>query len=159
MSNLIGQMRTHISSYKTLSRHRHNCLALCDRIEDQDEEIKQYRIALNRLARLGNEPNFGNSTGNTIAQKALEGQDVQDTVTTKYHDEIVHEWHTQVVKLELRLKAVDDWRSEVFDSKDDAVVSLDNILSESDEHREGCGWLLPASSNSARKGFCDCGIA
>jgi hypothetical protein len=35
------------------------------------ERIKVLEAALNKLARLGNEPHFGNSIGNVIAQKAL----------------------------------------------------------------------------------------
>ncbi len=35
------------------------------------EEIRRLRAALDRLARLGNEPHLGNSTGNIIAREAL----------------------------------------------------------------------------------------
>ena len=37
----------------------------------KDEANQKLREALDRLARLGNEPNFGNSVGNVIARKAL----------------------------------------------------------------------------------------
>ena len=63
-STLIEQMRRHVASYKTLSNHRQACLDMCDRIEKLER-------ALDKLARLGNEPHFGNSTGNTIARQAL----------------------------------------------------------------------------------------
>lgn len=36
-----------------------------------DETIERYREALEKLARLGNEPHLGNSNGNDIAQRAL----------------------------------------------------------------------------------------
>jgi len=36
--------------------------------------IKRYKTALEKLARLGNEPHLGNSDGNIIAQKALKGK-------------------------------------------------------------------------------------
>jgi hypothetical protein len=45
---------------------------LTDRIEKLEKEKEALRAALDKLARLGNEPLFGNSTGNVIAQKALE---------------------------------------------------------------------------------------
>jgi hypothetical protein len=35
-------------------------------------EIERLRAALDRLARLGNEPHYGNSVGNEIAREALE---------------------------------------------------------------------------------------
>ena len=44
-------------------------------IEDQFQagmiERDRYRAALEKLARLGNEPHYGNSDGNRIAQEAL----------------------------------------------------------------------------------------
>ena len=35
------------------------------------DERDRYRAALEKLARLGNEPHYGNSDGNRIAQEAL----------------------------------------------------------------------------------------
>ncbi len=35
------------------------------------DQIKKFRTALEKLAKLGNEPFFGNSEGNRIAQQAL----------------------------------------------------------------------------------------
>ena len=35
------------------------------------EEMTRYREALEKLARLGNEPHYGNSIGNRVAQEAL----------------------------------------------------------------------------------------
>ena len=60
----IDLMRGHVASYTSLSPHRQNCLDLCDTIE-------RLRDVLDRLARLCNEPHYGNSDGNVIAQKAL----------------------------------------------------------------------------------------
>ena len=40
-------------------------------IKQLKTEIEKYEIALNKLARLGNEPELGNSDGNIIAQQAL----------------------------------------------------------------------------------------
>lgn len=37
----------------------------------QGEELERYKAALEKLARLGNEPMLGNSDGNKIAQEAL----------------------------------------------------------------------------------------
>ena len=37
-------------------------------------EVERLSAALDRLARLGNEPNYGNSFGNVIARKALEAK-------------------------------------------------------------------------------------
>ncbi len=39
--------------------------------EDRLAERKRFSKALNELARLGNEPYYGNSVGNMIARKAL----------------------------------------------------------------------------------------
>lgn len=39
--------------------------------ENMEAQLAELRDALDKLARLGNEPNFGNSTGNRIAQAAL----------------------------------------------------------------------------------------
>lgn len=36
-----------------------------------NKELQQVREALNKLSRLGNEPELGNSTGNVISQQAL----------------------------------------------------------------------------------------
>jgi len=44
-------------------------------------KISFYRAALDKLARLGNEPHYGNSDGNCIARKALEQSDGKDTQT------------------------------------------------------------------------------
>ena len=38
---------------------------------DMKKQMDRYREALNKLARLGNEPRYGNSIGNRIAQDAL----------------------------------------------------------------------------------------
>ena len=35
------------------------------------EKVKRYELALDKLARLGNEPHYGNSVGNVIAKQAL----------------------------------------------------------------------------------------
>jgi len=40
--------------------------------KEQQERIAFLRGALDGLARLGNEPNYGNSVGNSIARRALE---------------------------------------------------------------------------------------
>ena len=69
--NLVQQMRTHVASYKSLSPHRRNCLALCDLVVELEATIERYETALNKLSRLGNEPQLGNSDGNRIAQDAL----------------------------------------------------------------------------------------
>lgn len=37
------------------------------------KRVADYEVALDRLARLGNEPMLGNSDGNKIAQQALKG--------------------------------------------------------------------------------------
>ena len=42
------------------------------------DEIDRLREALDKLARLGNEPEFGNSIGNDIARAALEGKEPTD---------------------------------------------------------------------------------
>ena len=42
---------------------------------DQKAENERLRAALDKLARLGNEPHYGNSDGNYIALAALEGGD------------------------------------------------------------------------------------
>jgi hypothetical protein len=38
---------------------------------EMEAKLDRYREALEKLARLGNEPRLGNSEGNCIAQKAL----------------------------------------------------------------------------------------
>lgn len=40
-------------------------------LRKQQAAIVKLRIAMDKLARLGNEPHFGNSIGNQIAQQAL----------------------------------------------------------------------------------------
>ncbi len=47
------------------------CANECER---QAERIEQLEAAMDKLARLGNEPHYGNSDGNTIARKALEDE-------------------------------------------------------------------------------------
>ncbi len=42
-------------------------------IETLHTENERYETALERLARLGNEPELGNSIGNVIVQEALKG--------------------------------------------------------------------------------------
>ena len=44
---------------------------VCLRCEELTAESKVMREALEKLARLGNEPHLGNSDGNVIAQRAL----------------------------------------------------------------------------------------
>ena len=41
------------------------------RVEEQQKVIERYRLALEKLARLGNGNEYGNSDGNCIAQEAL----------------------------------------------------------------------------------------
>ena len=38
---LTKQMRTHVASYKNLSPHRRNCLALCDLVDELEARIKR----------------------------------------------------------------------------------------------------------------------
>ena len=40
--------------------------------EELQEKLRVARWALNKLSRLGNEPNLGNSTGNMIAREAIQ---------------------------------------------------------------------------------------
>ena len=44
-------------------------------LNDKQKEIDRLTAALDKLARLGNEPYFGNSDGNVIAQQALKVED------------------------------------------------------------------------------------
>ena len=37
---VIEQMQGHVDSYLSLSRHRHNCLELCRRLEDAEAQLK-----------------------------------------------------------------------------------------------------------------------
>ena len=46
-----------------------------DALEAKDAELERLTAVLDRLARLGNEPHFGNSDGNMIARAALKGDD------------------------------------------------------------------------------------
>jgi len=47
----------------------------CENIISQlRAENKKYKIALDKLSRLGNEPELGNSDGNIIAQQALKDE-------------------------------------------------------------------------------------
>ena len=46
-------------------------LAVGQELINLKQRIKELETVLDKLARLGNEPNFGNSIGNQIAQKAL----------------------------------------------------------------------------------------
>lgn len=39
------------------------------------QEVERLTAVLDRLARLGNEPHFGNSDGNMIARAAIKGDD------------------------------------------------------------------------------------
>ncbi len=39
-----------------------------------EKRIEQFEVVLDKLARLGNEPHYGNSHGNTIARKALDDE-------------------------------------------------------------------------------------
>lgn len=48
-----------------------NMKALEEAYERMREERDRLREAMQRLARLGNEPHYGNSDGNRIAQAAL----------------------------------------------------------------------------------------
>jgi len=45
-----------------------------DEITRLKDQLKAKNDALDKLARLGNEPFLGNSDGNIIAQKALKGE-------------------------------------------------------------------------------------
>jgi len=44
---------------------------LVERAEKAEAEVERLRAALEKLARLGNEPHYGNSDGNMIARAAL----------------------------------------------------------------------------------------
>ena len=70
----LAQMREHVNSYSSLSRHNHNCLELCRRLEKLQGQVDRYKTALEKLARLGNGEHYGNSDGNVIAQQALQEQ-------------------------------------------------------------------------------------
>jgi hypothetical protein len=56
--------------------HGHK-LGKCDTCEliVAEARIAELEAALGKLARLGNEPNYGNSTGNVIARRALLQED------------------------------------------------------------------------------------
>jgi hypothetical protein len=41
-------------------------------LDRKDEQIICYEVALEKIARLGNEPEYGNSVGNLMAKMALE---------------------------------------------------------------------------------------
>ena len=41
MSEMVKQMRSHVASYKVLSRHRQNCLDMCDEIERLRAALEQ----------------------------------------------------------------------------------------------------------------------
>lgn len=43
-----------------------------EEIQSLQEKLRVARWALNKLSRLGNEPNLGNSTGNMIAREAIQ---------------------------------------------------------------------------------------
>ena len=86
VSKATERLRNHVASYKSMSSHRDNCLDVCDEVDSLTAELNlcqtesearrenaiQYRTVLDRLARLGNEPHYGNSDGNMIARAALE---------------------------------------------------------------------------------------
>lgn len=42
--DLTKQMRDHVASYKSLSLHRRNCLALCDLVDELEAENKRLRF-------------------------------------------------------------------------------------------------------------------
>ena len=50
---------------------------VCKANEAKRVEIKRLREVLEKLARLGNEPEYGNSIGNEIARAALEVSDAE----------------------------------------------------------------------------------
>ena len=52
--------------------HRANIGDIWDLCECLENRLAVARAALDKLARLGNEPNYGNSDGNIIAHYALE---------------------------------------------------------------------------------------
>ena len=52
--------------------HRANVGDIWDLCESLENRLAVARVALDKLARLGNEPNFGYSDGNIIAHYALE---------------------------------------------------------------------------------------
>jgi len=58
-----------------LEAERDSCCALNESLMDAAgrhlARIVELEAALDKLARLGNEPNYGNSTGNVIARRAL----------------------------------------------------------------------------------------
>ena len=64
MSNLISRLRT---KCKML----HQCV---DMRREAANRIVVLEAALDRLSKLGNEPHYGNSTGNVIARIALEDE-------------------------------------------------------------------------------------
>ena len=57
--------------------HCDDICALLDRLKAAEAENKRLREALERLARLGNGDQYGNSDGNMIARAALENTNVR----------------------------------------------------------------------------------
>ena len=77
MSDLVEQMRRHVASYRAdnISRHRQQCLDMCDRIEELEAREKRLREALEKV-RDGQEDSdhYRNNTAwwlRDIAHKAL----------------------------------------------------------------------------------------
>ncbi len=59
------ELRTQLKSARLIIKDQK------DRLAAAESTIKRYEEALEKLARLGNEPLLGNSDGNMIARKAL----------------------------------------------------------------------------------------
>jgi len=82
--------------------------------EKQRVTIAALRLALDKLARLGNEPNYGNSIGNEIAQQALSdttGAELLDKIETteialKNRNRIIEELQKESVRLEQENQAL-----------------------------------------------------
>jgi len=69
----ILELNKRIKTLEVIGEDRCNTVTrLRDKIDELEAENEALREALDKLARLGNEPHYGNSHGNVIAQKALE---------------------------------------------------------------------------------------
>ncbi len=77
-SDALGQVTAQRDAYETQaiaeSRIVHKCNLRIDHLE----------AALDKLARLGNEPHYGNSDGNCIAKNALASAGESDRMTEEY---------------------------------------------------------------------------
>ena len=113
LSDLTGLMQS------SLEGDTQRISELLDERDELAAQNQQFRLALDKLARLGNEPYLGNSLGNKIAAEALSISDLASPVLNRVKAEALREaakWFNDHVD-----NRIDTWQAEELRRMADAI--------------------------------------